>query len=406
MKFLSFVIILNFLFFLTKNQKPQNITLYNADCDRDCSYEYKILKGEIFGFEFTRGRGTCCEWELLNRTIFNEYHNIQYLNSYYYDYISEEYEKEKQKAEEEKRKREENENGTGETIYPIIDNDPHPVAGGDMFYYETFEALHETNNPITLKYIYMCCGSEDIYKNVSIDIMICNEINKDKCINKKNCSEEIESPSKENCENLITSNEESKCIFDENNNKCVEKKICSLIVNEPEINCDKAETLEPKTKCIYDKELKKCVEKNKVCAEIIEGANDILCASVQIENGVCLYDEEQKKCIEKYKCLSALNINEEKDCSSLSTSDDVRLKCILKIEGENKSCIEEEKKCLEITNGATEEICEKSKTTNENSKCLFDDITNFCDEIIKVNGGKSYNLSFVLLLIYLIFLGF
>ena len=109
MKFLSFVTILSFLFFLTKNQKPENITLYKIECNEDCKYEYKILKGAIFGFEFTRGRGTCCQWGLLNKTFYNEYYNIQFLKSYTYDFISEEYQKalEKQKEEEEKKRKKE-----------------------------------------------------------------------------------------------------------------------------------------------------------------------------------------------------------------------------------------------------------------------------------------------------------
>ena len=112
------------------------------------------------------------------------------------------------------------------------------------------------------------------------------------------------------------------------------------------------------------------MEKNRTCTEIIEGA---------------------------------LNVKDEKDCSSLSTSDDVRLKCILKIEGDNKICREEEKKCLEIINGATEEICANSKTSEKNRVCILDNIDNQCDEIIIVDGGKYYNLSFILFIISLTF---
>ena len=237
MSFLFVFIFMSFLLFLAKNEKPENATLYNINCIRDCIYEYKVLKGEIFGFQFSRGRGTCCEWNLLNRSLFNEYYNIQFLKSYTYDYISEENQKtlEKEKEEEEKEGKEEK-GGI--------------ILGGSEFYYETFKALHEKNIPLTIKYIYTCC-SEQIYTNVSINIWICDEIYEDNCINKKKCSE-IEYPSKENCENSISSDEESKCIFDENNNKCIEKKICSLVANEQEIYCDSAMTLNIKTKCVYD----------------------------------------------------------------------------------------------------------------------------------------------------------
>ena len=305
----------------------------------------------------------------MNKTLFNEYYNIQFLKSYYYDYLTEEYKKalmEQKEAEEKK-----TEEGAS---YPIVGEIYiQPIAGGSALYYETFKALHETNQPLTLKYIYTC-GFGPIYTNVSIDLWICNEIYEDKCINKKTCSE-IESLSKENCEKLITSNEESKCIFDENNNKCLEKKICSLVVNEPETNCDQAVTLNIKTKCAYDEMQKKCIEKNKTCTEMFEGANNEICSSASTENSTCSYDKDLKKCIERQKCLSALNVKDEKDCFSLPTSDDARLKCTLKIEGDNKSCIEEE----------------KINTQNNNY-----------NETIVEDGDKYNNLSFILFLIYLI----
>ena len=70
-------------------------------------------------------------------------------------------------------------------------------------------------------------------------------------------------PSKENYENSITSDEETKCIFDENNNKYIEKKIWSLVVNEPEKYYDKATTLNTKTKCVYDEKQKNVWKKKE-----------------------------------------------------------------------------------------------------------------------------------------------
>ena len=89
MKSLFIASILSILLFLSKNQKPDNCSIYKIECEgEDCSYEYKFLKEEIFGFEFIRGRGTCYEWELLNKTNFSEYNSIQFIKSYYYDYIT------------------------------------------------------------------------------------------------------------------------------------------------------------------------------------------------------------------------------------------------------------------------------------------------------------------------------
>ena len=99
-----------------------------------------------------------------------------------------------------------------------------------------------------------------------------------------------------------------------------------------------------------------------------------------------------------------MNIKDEKECSSLPTSDDVRLKCTLKIEGDNKNCREEEKKCFEIINDATEEICSNATTSDENRMCASDEGNSCCNEIIKEDGGKYNNLSFILFIFPLIFL--
>lgn len=83
MKSLYIASILSILFFLSKNQKPDNCTIYQIECNsEDCSYEYKFQKEEIFGFEFSRARGTPCGWELLNKTNFNEHNSIQFIKSY------------------------------------------------------------------------------------------------------------------------------------------------------------------------------------------------------------------------------------------------------------------------------------------------------------------------------------
>ena len=263
MKLLSIAIIFSFLFFFTKNQKPENVTLYHINCNQDCTYEYKVLKGEIFGFEFSRARGSSCQQELLNRTLLIESYAIQFLTSYIYDYISVKKSKifrktKRRRGKKKGRRRKQNEEGTG-LIIRNTNKEPNLIVGGSEIYYEVFKALHEANIPQKLKFIYTC-SSDYIYRNVSVNIWVCDEILDNKCINKKKCSE-IESPSKENCENFITSNEESKCIFDEKNNKCIEKNICSLVVNEPEINCEEAATINIKTKCVYDEEQKKCNKK-------------------------------------------------------------------------------------------------------------------------------------------------
>ena len=168
---------------------------------------------------------------------------------------------EKLKEEEEKQ----NEEGTGIIIKKeivILDN---PIVGGTEFYYEVFKALHETNSPQKLKFIYECCGnSGKIYTNVSINIWVCDEIYDNKCINKKKCSE-IESPSKENCEKATTSDDvRLKCALNiegDNKNCREEEKKCLEIINgATEEICMNATTIEENRICVLDKITNSCTE--------------------------------------------------------------------------------------------------------------------------------------------------
>lgn len=296
MKSLYIASILSILLFLSKNQKPDNCTIYKIECNSEnCSYEYKFQKEEIFGFEFKIVRGNCYYWELLNKTNFNEHNSIQFIKSYLYDYNNKEYYRALDEA-----------TDTNEPEFipePDLEADEiigRPIYGGTELYYEIFKALHAANSQ-TLKYIYTCLG-EKIANRVSINISVCDEIHEEKCIININCSD-IESPSKKNCENFISSNEESKCVFDENNNACIEKKICSLIAIEPEINCEKASTLNIKTKCIYDEHNKRCKEEEKKCLEIDGGATEEICADATTteEKKICLLDEKTNSCKEEIK---------------------------------------------------------------------------------------------------------
>ena len=289
MKSLFIASIISILLFLSKNQKPDNCTIYNIKCkEEDCSYEYKFLKEEIFGFEFIRGRGTCYQWELLNKTNFNEHNSIHLIKSYHYDYINKVYYRALDEA-----------SDTSEPEETEIEEESiEPIGGGEELYYEIFKALYAVN-PKTLRYIYACEG-HDIVSRVSINISVCDEILEEKCIINRKCSD-IESPSKENCENFITSNEELKCIFDEDKNKCTEKKICSLVAIEPEINCEKASTLNIKTKCIYDEHNNRCKEEEKKCLEIDGGATEEICAYAETSEvkKICILDEKNNSCKEK-----------------------------------------------------------------------------------------------------------
>ena len=87
------------------------------------------------------------------------------MNSSTWDYISEEYEKELKEAK----------NSTD------IHYTPLPVEGGNEYYYEFFKALDGGNQPQSLYFTYSC--GDDIYEKVSVNIWICDEINKEQCVN-------------------------------------------------------------------------------------------------------------------------------------------------------------------------------------------------------------------------------
>ena len=128
--------------------KPENIQIFNIDdnSNKKGPYEINVLKNEIFGLQFTRGRGTICHWSHSNDTFLKELNYLLFLNSSTWDYISEEYEKELEEAK----------NSTD------IHYTPLPVEGGNEYYYELFKALNGGNQPQSLYFTYSC--GDDISK--------------------------------------------------------------------------------------------------------------------------------------------------------------------------------------------------------------------------------------------------
>ena len=194
--------------------KPENIQIFNIDdnSNKKGLYEINVLKNEIFGLQFTRGRGTNCHWRHSNDTFLKESNYLRFLNSSTWDYISEEYEKELKEAK----------NSTD------IHYTPLPVEGGNEYYYELFKALNGGNPPQSLYFTYSC--GDDIYRNASIDIWICDEIYRGQCVN-----------------NETTKNSNEKYIIE---------KLCNNSLTEEE--CISAEPINPKTsKCVFDNIKKK-----------------------------------------------------------------------------------------------------------------------------------------------------
>ena len=252
---LLLLVILSLLFFFIQSQLIFNIgTDYNTE---EKSYEFTISKEEEFGFRFTRGRGTNCNWEITN---LSEISNIQLIKDYYYDWISE--------------------------------NNMN-ILGGTEYHYFIFKALEATELPIILNYEYSC-GGDDLISKVIITIHISKAL----------CNK-IEKPSKSSCNEAITSNPSiTKCLYNEEKKQCLEARICKYINNiENENDCISSSTSDDiRFKCILKEKngIKTCQEEAKFCEEILDGATDKICfeAPSLNETKSCVYDNENKKCIE------------------------------------------------------------------------------------------------------------
>ena len=409
----SFIIffILAFLIKYIQNQKPENITIFNIPESlfySEIIYEFTVSKNEIFGFEFSKGRGVPYEWRRLNESS-----KIQFLYSKIYDYLSEA-----------DKKLEEEAMSNSNSIKFIM----RPTLGGSEFYYEVFKALNESDQPITFDYNYIFLSN--IQSNISINIWICDEIHKDQCINNetmkcvynkedKSCFSrplcgKIEEISEDSCNNAVTSTpsltkciyekvnevercstknlcinsfteeecnssfilnpETSKCIFNSEKNKCELKEICELEENPSLEKCDQILTSNPsKIKCIFDSAKEKCVIKT-LCPYVGSPSYENCENSLVTNEGLkCFFDEKNNKCVEKRICNLVKN-----DCEKAETLN-IKTKCIYN-EKENK-CIEEEKLCNEISNGANEDICLNAKILKEDTQCIFNEEKNSCQEV-------------------------
>jgi len=224
---------------------------------------------------------------------------------------------------------------------------PSPILGGSENYYELFKALDGGNQPQTLYFTYSC--GRDIYKKTSIAIWICDEVYKDQCIN----------------------NETVKCVYNKENENCISKTLCEKVEIASKSSCENAVTSTPSlTKCSYEKH----------------------------EEGV----NTQEKCIIKNLCGNSLT---EEECSSAEPINAKTSKCVYdKIQ---KICKEEKKLCYEIEDEATNDICSSAKVSETNKKCVFDNETNFCNEVYIMKndaGNKKENILLFFFLYLLLFI--
>ena len=151
----------------------------------------------------------------------------------------------------------------------IIEINVISIQRGNQYYYELLKTIDGGNQPQSLYSTYSC--NDYIYQNISVDIWICDEIYKDRCINNenakcvyfkkdKNClsktlCDKVENVSKSSCENEVTSSPSlTKYSYEKSKDieKCVIKKLCINSLTKEE--CTSAETINPQvSKWVFDK---------------------------------------------------------------------------------------------------------------------------------------------------------
>ena len=327
MKYLFDFLILVLIKNLIKAPKPENIRLFpiNYYGSKQKFYEFTVFKNEIFGFEFTQGRGTPCNWNDLNKNNYNltETNNLQFLYSTSYDFLAEQYKKELELYKQ-----------SSINYYPV------PMVGGSEYYYKVYKAIGEGNQPQELKFTYS--SFSNIITEVNVNIWICDEIYKDKCIN----------------------NDTAKCTYDIETKKCSSKISCDKITNISKSNCENGITSTPSlTKCIYEK------------------------------------INEEEKCTIKNLCVNSFS---EEECNSAVPLNPITSYCIY--DEEEKICKEEKKYCYEINEEVTQDVCKNAEAFDLDKKCVFDKENHCCKEIdldIEDKGKSLMNMNYLLLILFL-----
>lgn len=205
---------------------------------------------------------------------------------------------------------------------------------------------------------------------------------KNECQIKEKCLLETGASQNSDCENIQTSEPDiTKCVFDSEEsgeNKCKVKKICKP--NLEVSDCNSAITLTPQTtKCQYNGDLDSNNCEVKELCEIEPNPSFDKCKAIPVSdstNKKCSYDSE--KCVVKTLCSSVVSPSAQ-ECSYAITEDEIKTKCVL---NEGSTCSTENRECNEITNGTSSSICESVVISNGN-ECTYDETQKKCKEIIK-----------------------
>ena len=139
-----------------------------------------------------------------------------------------------------------------------------------------------------------CTGSED--GNFQC------EYKEGQCITKYYC-DKVENINEGDCANAITSNEATKCVYDNTKGKCEYKEKCLLETGDLDNSvCNAIETSNPDViKCVLNNEENAC-EIKEICL-LTSTEND--CAGISTLTPTitkCVFDEEGNKCVTKNAC--------------------------------------------------------------------------------------------------------
>ena len=188
------------------------------------------------------------------------------------------------------------------------------------------------------------------------------------------------------CENVKINDKEKKCIYDKDNNKCIEiSRDCIEFKTEDECNLHLPE--DNNKRCIFINEI--CKEEYKNCDIYndtipLEKRNDSECESIipkYNDNKIYKCVFENSNCIKQIILCEDYKGNDEKYCSSLTANDDKHFYCTLK---DNK-CISEYNDCYYYNKqkNKNKERCESIILPNKNEKCIFNEKYSQCDSVLK-----------------------